>query len=109
MNLSTLANRLINSATVAEILLWEELKEGAMGWMFYRQYSCKGYLLDFYCPDLQLAIEIGNTGTGKEELKKAGIHLLQFSEAEIQCHILNVLQTIRFTIRDLEISHVIKP
>ncbi|MDP2685404.1 MAG: endonuclease domain-containing protein [bacterium] len=43
----------------AEVLLWRHLKgRQTGGYKFRRQYSVGGYVVDFYCAELRLAIEI---------------------------------------------------
>ncbi len=45
--------------TKAEIVLWSKLKGKQLnGLKFRRQYSINNYVVDFYCPELRLAIEI---------------------------------------------------
>ena len=48
-----------NSSTPAEAALWQCLKgRGAGGYKFRRQQSIGPYILDFYCPELRLCIEL---------------------------------------------------
>ncbi|NQU86588.1 MAG: DUF559 domain-containing protein [Mariniphaga sp.] len=48
-----------NNSTSAEACLWKILKsKGIGGYKFRRQHSVANYILDFYCPELQLAIEL---------------------------------------------------
>lgn len=57
--LKELARHLRNNSTLSEILLWEYLKGKQMkGYDFHRQKPIADYIVDFYCPDLLLAIEI---------------------------------------------------
>jgi len=43
----------------AEIILWSKLRgKGLRSYKFRRQYSIGKYIVDFYCPQLKLAIEI---------------------------------------------------
>jgi very-short-patch-repair endonuclease len=45
--------------TKAEIALWSKIKNSQIaGHKFRRQYSIGFYILDFYCTDLKLAIEL---------------------------------------------------
>jgi very-short-patch-repair endonuclease len=47
------------SSTDAEAALWSELRSGRLaGFKFRRQHSCGPYILDFYCAELRLAIEL---------------------------------------------------
>jgi very-short-patch-repair endonuclease len=43
----------------AEIILWSRLKQGqVLGYKFRRQFGIAGFVVDFYCPKLRLAIEV---------------------------------------------------
>ncbi len=48
-----------NHSTSAEAALWNILKNKQVGgYKFRRQHSAGKYIVDFYCPSLQLAIEL---------------------------------------------------
>ena len=64
-----------NNATISERKFWQAIKGKQLGVKFRRQYSVDFYILDFYCPELKLAIEIDGdshfTQSGKEyDLKR---------------------------------------
>ncbi len=44
--------------TPQEILLWAKLRNKQLGFKFKRQHSIGPYILDFYCPDKKLAVEL---------------------------------------------------
>lgn len=45
--------------TEAEKILWSHLRNKRLsGYRFVRQYSVGPYILDFYCPDVRLAVEL---------------------------------------------------
>jgi imidazole glycerol-phosphate synthase subunit HisF len=44
--------------TPAEHVLWRELRGKSMGIRFRRQEPVSGYIVDFYAPSIQLAVEI---------------------------------------------------
>ena len=47
------------SLTPAEAKLWKHLQRRQLiGWKFSRQHSVGGFVLDFYCPDARLAVEV---------------------------------------------------
>jgi len=51
--------RLRKNATDAERKLWDILRSRRMaGLKFFRQYGAGPYVLDFYCPERKLAIEV---------------------------------------------------
>jgi len=60
-NITSLLHRrkeLRNNSTPEEILLWLRLKNSQVGFKFRRQHSIGGYIVDFYCPEKKLVIEI---------------------------------------------------
>ncbi len=51
--------RLRRNMPKAEILLWSRLRgRQLLGYKFRRQFSVGSYSIDFYCPELKLAIEV---------------------------------------------------
>jgi len=57
--LKELAKKLRSNMTYSEVKLWNELKNGKLnGYDFDRQREIGNYIVDFYCKDVGLAIEI---------------------------------------------------
>jgi very-short-patch-repair endonuclease len=102
--LKELARKLRNDSTFTEILLWSYLKKKQMrGFDFDRQKPIDNYIVDFFCKDLKLAIEIdGESHYGKEykdklrdkRLNKFGITVLRFDDLDVRYKLEQVLQTI---------------
>lgn len=77
--------------TFSEVKLWNEIKNGKIkGYDFDRQRPVGNYILDFYCKDIQLALEVdGITHHDEEvmrkdkirqdELEMAGVSFLRFN------------------------------
>ena len=90
--------------TLSEVLLWNELKQKQiMGYDFDRQRPIGNYIVDFFCKELSLAIEIdGDTHIYKYDydeerqssLEKLGVHFLRFEDIEIKKNMSNVLRVI---------------
>jgi very-short-patch-repair endonuclease len=61
-----------NNMTKWEIRLWNDLKSRKMfGFKVRRQYGFNNYVVDFYCPQLKLVIEVdGNVHYFKEKMRK---------------------------------------
>lgn len=88
--LKELARKLRQNMTFSEVKLWNEIKNGLlMGYDFDRQRPIGNYIVDFFCKDLQLAIEVdGITHLDEkviekdeirqEELESMGICFLRF-------------------------------
>ncbi len=58
------ARRLRKSMSLPEVLLWEQLRKRPGGLKFRRQHPSGPYVLDFYCSDARLAIEIDGAAHG---------------------------------------------
>lgn len=96
-----------NEPTPAEKRLWNKLRNSQLdGKKFRRQHSIGNYILDFYCPQQKLAIELdGNshfTAAGieydakrTEFLNNVGIQVLRFTNMEIFENLENVLEKIK--------------
>ena len=93
--LKAFARRLRKNMTLPEVLLWNELKRGQMmGYDFDRQRPIDHYVVDFYCKDLMLAIEVDGSSHDSEEaivrdmtrqarLERLGVRVLRFRNAEV--------------------------
>ena len=107
-NTKTLRQELRASATPAEKLLWQYIKEKQIyNYRFRRQHGVGPYILDFYCPSLRLGIELdGNVHDDvivqehdlerEKYLKEiAGIHVLRFENEEVTSNTEAVVEVIR--------------
>lgn len=99
--------------TFGEALLWNELKRDKLsGFDFDRQRCIDKYIVDFYCKNLQLAIEIDGISHNDENafikdeirqrrLEELGITVIRFTEAEVKYDMENVLRSIECIIIDV--------
>ena len=57
--------------TKAEYVLWQELRREKLGYKFRRQFSIANFIVDFFCYELKLIIEVdGSVHEGREEYDK---------------------------------------
>ncbi len=92
--------------TYGEVLLWNELKEDKLwGFDFDRQRCIDNYIVDFYCKELKLTIEVDGISHNNEEasakddirqqaLERFGIKFIRFSEGEMKYDMINVIRAI---------------
>jgi very-short-patch-repair endonuclease len=89
--------------TREEALLWAYLRRSNLGYKFKRQHSVGPYILDFYCPDKKLAIEldgsqhIENKNYDKERteyLLVLDIKVIRFWNNEVNANMNGVIQKI---------------
>jgi len=93
--LKGLARRLRSAGTLGEVLLWGALKRRQRrGYSFYRQRPVDRYIVDFYCPELGLVIELDGASHDEERvdddlrrqsrLEELGLQVIRFTEAEVR-------------------------
>ncbi|MBR4730297.1 MAG: endonuclease domain-containing protein [Prevotella sp.] len=97
--------------TVAERILWDELRNEAIeGHNFLRQYIIGDYIVDFLCRDNGLIIEVDggyhsepkqqeNDEDRTEWLESHGYHVLRFSNEEIMYDLDNVIEKIEKSLK----------
>jgi very-short-patch-repair endonuclease len=88
--LKATARLLRKHSTLAEILLWNQLKgKRILGYDFHRQKPIHDYIVDFFCPQLMLAVEIDGAShvdkdeedkERQEDLESLGIRFLRFQD-----------------------------
>jgi very-short-patch-repair endonuclease len=106
-NLQKLRKQLRNNLTPAEAELWKHLQQGRLaGRKFRRQHSVGNYILDFYCPQEKLGIELDGRGHftdfGFEAdekrtafLESLGIRIIRFENKAVFSQLEGVLEEIR--------------
>jgi very-short-patch-repair endonuclease len=103
-NLKILARNLRNNSTLSEILLWKQLKgKQILGYDFHRQKPIGDYIVDFYCSELLLAIEIDGSSHNEtyeddvirqQHLESLGVYLLRFADRDVKRNLAGVVSAI---------------
>ncbi|MBI4713256.1 MAG: endonuclease domain-containing protein [Planctomycetes bacterium] len=104
-HLKKYAQELRKNSTLSEVLLWQHLKgKQMMGYDFHRQKPIDEYIVDFFCPKLNLIIEIdGETHNDKwnkdrkrqTRLESSGLRCLRFLDIDVKQNVEGILTTIR--------------
>ena len=101
------ARQLRNNMTPGEIKLWQRLKgKQLLGYDFDRQRPIDQFIVDFYCKQLMLAIEIdgsshdGEIAQAKDQERQArlealGVQFLRFRETDVHRNIDGVVEAIK--------------
>ncbi|MEP2026248.1 MAG: endonuclease domain-containing protein [Reichenbachiella sp.] len=108
-----LARKLRNNMTLAEILLWQEIKNKQIGVRFSRQIPIDRFIVDFYCKDLLLAIEVDGVSHYHDDqpvkdkrrqirLESLGVRFLRFEDLDVKTNIKWVLNEIYYTVEELK-------
>ncbi len=107
------AKELRRNMTPAEKVLWQELKQKKLGVKFRRQHPVHVYVLDFYCHELKLSIEVDGKyhesstqmlqdNERTKALENIGIKELRFSNQEVLNNMEDVLSKIKVNIHEIE-------
>jgi len=101
LKLKPLARELRRNPTTAENILWQKLRKDQLGVKFRRQHAIERFIVDFYCHDCNLIIEVDGE-----------IHQYQTEEDELRQKFLEScgFRVIRFTNEDVleNMDYVIK-
>jgi len=107
------ARNLRNNATYSEILLWSKIRRKSLGYEFHRQVPIDGYIVDFYCHELNLAIEVdGSSHEHKIEydisrqmvLERLGVRFIRFENNDVNRNMNEVLRALEGVIIEIEES-----
>lgn len=93
-----MAKVLRKNQTPSEVRLWEILRNGNLnGLKFRRQHPLKNFIVDFYCHELKLVIEIDGSIHEKPEvkqrdaikemaIKELGLMVMRFTNEDVYFH-----------------------
>ena len=107
--LKALAAQLRSRGTKSEILLWNQLKGGQLnGLRFIRQKPIGDFIVDFYCKEVGLVIELDGLSHQCNEvmdlderkqlyLESIGLKVIRFEDEEVIRDIRNVMRVIEHT------------
>jgi len=104
------ARTLRKNMTLGEVILWQHIRRRQIkGYQFLRQKPIGKYVVDFFCKELMLAIEVdGESHEGRqredeerqEKLKKLGVRFLRFQDSHVKQDLANVLKRIEMWIEE---------
>jgi very-short-patch-repair endonuclease len=112
-DIRNLAQNLRKNQTHAERLLWSKLRSrGLSGYKFRRQHPIDNYILDFYCHEARLAIELDGGQHAKTEnlekdskrtvtLNQIGIRVIRFWNNEVLENLDDVVAEIVATLKEI--------
>jgi len=117
--LKELSRQLRKNSTLAEVLLWNQIKKKQIkGYRFLRQKPINNYIVDFFCYELMLAVEIdGETHNFKAQkdkirqnrLESLGIKVLRFLDIDGKRNMDGVLRNLYSWIEQLEKNTPLPP
>ncbi|MGE5250632.1 MAG: endonuclease domain-containing protein [Bacteroidota bacterium] len=107
------ARELRRHMTAAERLIWQELRGNRLGTHFRRQQIIGGFIVDFYCHQAELVIELdGGIHQSREQreydtqrdevFREMGLRVLRLANEEVERDTGAVLNKIREAVRDTQ-------
>lgn len=98
------------SMTPPEVVLWSHLKGKGLGVKFRRQHSIGKYIVDFFCADIRLVVEVDGDQHGEpgqrsydrvrdKYLEQCGLRVLRIPARAVIVNQYGVLDTIRCMVR----------
>jgi len=105
-----------NNMTKAEAILWGEIKNRKiLGFKFRRQFGIGAYVVDFYCTELKLAIEVDGVThqtveeleydrSREDEIRPLNIQFIRFTNTEIYETLEYVIESLKKKIEELAIK-----
>lgn len=98
------AKELRKEQTPAEAMLWRVLRQRAVnGLKFRRQHPLDGFILDFFCPEARLCVELDGgihdarqerDAARTEQLQARGLRVIRFRNEEVEDDLPSVLRRI---------------
>ena len=87
------ARTLRKDSTLSEVLLWQEIRKKQLDVQFHRQVPVLDFIVDFYCHELKLAIEVDGKShewkvsydiQRKKKLEEVGVRILVFDDLDVK-------------------------
>ncbi len=108
--LKPLARQMRKKLTLAEALFWQRLrKRQVLGHKFRRQHAIERFIVDFYCRDARLVVEVDgpiHQYTQEEEairqtfLESQELEVIRFSNQEIVQHISRIVERVTEALKE---------
>ena len=115
-----LARKLRKEMTMSEVLLWQEIRRKRLGVEFHRQVPIDNFIVDFYCHELFLAIEIDgsshvfhevqvNDVKRQERLESLGVNFIRISDLDVKRNMKEVVRQLLVKIDQLKEQSLTSP
>jgi very-short-patch-repair endonuclease len=110
--LKILARELRKQRIISEVILWRALKGKSLKVEFHRQVPLLEFIVDFYCHELKLVIEIDGSSHQYDEsfkddmirqqlIENYGVTFIRFLDSDVKNNLENVLKEICVKIDEL--------
>ena len=115
-HMQPIRRKLRREMTYTEKVVWSVLRRKQLGVRFLRQYSVDNYVIDFYSPEIKLALEIDgevhdevdvkiNDAVREQHIESFGITILRLTNEEIEGNPNKAFQKVEKKIDELKNKH----
>ena len=103
IKLKPVARQMRRQPTPSESQLWHRLRDRKLGYRFRRQHPIGRFIVDFYCAQAQLVVEVDGPvheytpeedAVRQEFLEAQGLRVLRFTNEEVSASLDNVVKRI---------------
>lgn len=109
--LKELARKLRKNSTFAEVILWKVIKGKSMGVEFHRQVPIDDYIVDFFCHELMLVIELDGVIHAEDDvilkdivrqnrLESLGLKVIRIRNQMVKYHMYDCLEYLAAIIKE---------
>ncbi len=106
------ARELRKNSTLGEVLLWQQIRKRKLGVQFHRQVPISHFIVDFYCHEIQLAIEVDGSFhdspaqqiKDKERqihLEELGVRFIRIDDLDVKKNMDSVIRYLRSKIEKI--------
>lgn len=107
------AKKLRKQGVLSEVLLWKKIQKMTLGVEFHRQVPIDNYIVDFFCHEIMLAIEVDgdshlntdiqiNDIVRQETLEKLGVQFIRFNDLDVKKNMNDVIRCLQAKVEELK-------
>lgn len=112
-HLKEYARKLRKAGVLSEVILWKAIRRKSLGVEFHRQVPIDNYIVDFYCHELMLVIEVDgsiheledvklNDIKRQKRLESLGVKFIRFQDFDVKHNLEFVLRDLRALVEELK-------
>ena len=107
------AKKLRKQGVLSEVLLWKKIQKKTLGVAFHRQAPIDNFIVDFFCHEIMLAIEVDgdshlntdiqiNDIIRQETLEKLGVQFIRFNDLDVKKNMNDVIRCLQAKVEELK-------
>lgn len=105
--------KLRKQGVLSEVLLWKKIQKKTLGVEFHRQVPIDNFIVEFFCHEIMLAIELDgdshsntdiqiNDIIRQETLEKLGVQCIRFNDLDVKKNMNDVIRCLQSKVEELK-------